>query len=297
MKKDIGELLVDNGQITEEELQGARKEAPSTGEPIGTVLIRLGLVNEDNLKTVLELNYEVSYLDLRKTIPSPGIVALLPYEVVLEYSAVPVQVTGNRLTLAMVNPADNEGLAKITEYLQDWQLNLAVCSDDGFQDFMSRAYPRGSSNIAGADQTVGAQAVKADQEENNQEDFIDLSNVSDSDLAVLDIEEGRAIGLLSQHILANAINRGCTNIHIEPGERQVLVHYRKEGVLFAARKLHKSVLPELVQRFKTMTTQGGAGLDLPLDGLLKVRHNGQNFYCRLSIVPGIYGEHLVIWLE
>ncbi len=283
MKRDIGELLVENGQITDEELQQALQKAESATEPTGRILLRLGLVSEDNLKTVLELNYGVNFLDLKKMTPIPNISALVPKEIVLQSGIVPVAVAGNRLTLAMVMPSDDQGLAILAPYVKDWQLNKAVCSDDGFADFVIRAYPSKEKvqiSQPVADPAFGGQTGVVIGQELKQ-----------------GVDEGRAIVLLTQHILANAITKGCTNIHIEPGERQILVHYRKEGVLFSARKLPRSILPELVQRFKTMVSKGGVGPALPYDGLLNVRHEEKNFSFRLSIVPGTYGEHLVIWLE
>ena len=286
MKRDIGDLLVENGQITDEELEHALQEAEKSAEPTGRVLLRLGLITEDNLKTVLELNYGVNYLDLKKATPDPNIIALLPKDVALAHTVVPAHRAGNRLTIAMVTPSDNEGLEKAKEYLKNWQLHTAVCTDDGFQDFVKRAY----------------QAETTEGNKFPEMEFMELANEQSADKAFAEplteaIKEDRAIILLSQHILTNAINRGCTNIHIEPNERQVLVHYRKEGVLFSARKLPKALLPELVQRFKAIAANAGSRSSLPYDGRLNVRHNQRNFSFRLSIVPGTYGEHLVIWLE
>ena len=287
MKRDIGELLVENGQITEEELKQALQQMDSIAEPTGRILLRLGMVNEANLQTVLELHYGVNYLDLKKVTPEVSMNSLLPQKLVLQYDVVPVQAVGNRLTLAMVSPSDKEALSKVKEYLKDWQLNLVVCSDDGFQDFVSRAY-------------VIEQVTSP---VNNQAEFIELVDGYGSDAVLLEeqlgqgVDENRAMILLSHHILSNAINKGCTNIHIEPNDRQVLVHYRKEGVLFPARKLPKSILPELVERFKIMAAKAAEGVVIPYDGVLNVRHGQRDFSFRLSIVPGAFGEHLVIWLE
>lgn len=286
MKRDIGELLVENGQITDQELQQALQEVEKTKEPVGTVLLRLGLVTEDNLKTVLELHHGVNYIDLKKIIPSKDLILLFPEELALKHEILPTQREGNKLTLAMVSPSDSEGLAKVKEYLSNWQVKIVVCSDDGFQNFVNRAYLQ--SPFTAAD---------------NRGEFIELDSGYGSDSVLLEdqlgggVDENRAMILLSHHILSNAISKGCSNIHIEPNDRQVLVHYRKEGVLFAARKLPKSILPELVQRFRIMAAKAADGSTLPYDGFLKVRHGQRNFSFRLSIIPGTGGEHMVIWLE
>ena len=287
MKRDIGDLLVENGQITEEELKFALDQREKISEPTGSLLLRLGLISEDNLKTVLELQYGTNYLDLKKITPDTRIITLLPQKVVLQYDVVPVQISGQRLTLAMVTPTDTEALASVKEYLKDWQLNIVVCSDDSFQSFVGKAYP------------TQKPALPID----SQKSFIQLDESYGSDNVLLEeqlgqgVDENRAMILLSHHILSNAINKGCSNIHIEPNDRQVLVHYRKEGVLFPARKLPKSILPELVQRFKIMAARAAEGISLPYDGVLNVRHSQRDFSFRLSIIPGAFGEHLVIWLE
>ena len=285
-RQDIGQLLVENGQISEEELAEVLKQAEDITEPVGTVLLRLGLINEENLKTVLELHFGVNYLDLKKVSPDSDLIPLLPSKFVLQHDIVPVQQSGNRLTLAMVTPTDSLGLKKAKEYVKDKQINIVVCSDDGFQDFVNRAYPQ-----------------KQSKQTESQSEFSKFARTRGSGKEILAesfegaIDDNRALALLSRHIVLNAISKGCSNIHIEPNERQVLVHYRKEGILFPAKKLPKSILPELVKRFKVMAANlGDAGI-LPYDGLLNVRHEHKSLSFRLSIVPGAHGEHLVVWLE
>ncbi len=393
MKRDIGEILLDSGQITDEEFKQALQAAENTSEPKASLLLRLGLVTEANLKTVLELHYGVKYLDLKKAIPDTTIISLLPHQLVLQYELVPVQTAGNRLTLAMVNPADEEALNKAKDYLQDWQLGIAVCTDEGFQHFIIKAYgapPESGEEYAPVEsgyalaeprKNVPAESeyIRAEPKKNvpaeseyvreepkknvpaeseyvreepkknvpaeseyiraepegyasvqpeysqaepkkyapaetmysptspekvadNKVAFIELMDSASTDSPVIEdqiersVDENRAIVLLSHHIIANAISKGCTNIHIEPNDRQVLVHYRKEGVLFAARRLPRSILPELVQRFKIMAAEAADEVVLPYDGLLNVRHGQTDFSFRLSIIPGAFGEHLVIWL-
>lgn len=142
MKQDLGKLLLENEQITSAQLKQAAQEAALTGEPVGTVLLRLGLVNEDILKTVLELQYAVNYLNLKKIDPDLKLVSLLPWEVVVENELVPISKEDNRLTLAMVHPSDNEALARAKVYLSDWQIRPVVCSDDAFRDFVLRSMPK-----------------------------------------------------------------------------------------------------------------------------------------------------------
>jgi type IV pilus assembly protein PilB len=295
VKQDLGKLLLENEQITSEQLNQAAQEAAQTREPVSTVLLRLGLVNEDIINTVLELHYAVNYLNLKKIDPNPDLVSLLPWELVLQHELAPVSKEDNRLTIAMVNPSDTEALAKAKEHLPGLQIRTVVCSDDGFQDFVVRLIPQVQAFEEQTEQVEAPVETPIASPQSTAIAEFEITPLEDESVNTADGDN--AVVRLCNHILSNAIVRGCTNIHIEPAERQILVHYRKEGVLFAARKLPRAILSELIVRFKNMSSAGNKEQGLPYDGRLSVRHGGQTFFFRLSIVPGAYGEHLVIWLE
>jgi len=283
VKQDLGKILLENEQITVQQLKQAAHEATQTGKPIGTVLLNLGLVNEDIIKTVLELQYAVNYLNLKKIRPDLEIVSLLPWELITSKELVPVAKANNRVTLAMVNPEDGAALAKAKVHIYDSQVQIVVCSDDGFYDFVNEAVPKAISLISG--QIPGK--TKASE----------TAAVSDNEELEHANDQLSAIIRVCNHIISNATARGCTNIHIEPTDKQILVHYRKEGVLFPARKLPKTILPDLIERFKSMSTGESNDQSLPFDGRLSIRNDQEVLHFRLSIVPGAYGEHMVIWLE
>ncbi len=285
MKQDLGKILLENEQITVQQLKQAAQQATQTGKPIGTVLLNLGLVNEDIIKTVLELQYAVNYLNLKKIRPDLEIVSLLPWDLITANELVPVSKANNRVTLAMVNPEDSAAMAKAKVHIYDSQLHIVVCSDDGFYDFVNEAVPKAIAILSGqssgkANKEASQTATASDNEE--------LEHANDQLSAIIRV---------CNHIISNATARGCTNIHIEPTDKQILVHYRKEGVLFPARKLPKTILPDLIERFKSMSTAENNDQSLPFDGRLSIRNDQEVLHFRLSIVPGAYGEHMVIWLE
>jgi len=288
VKQDLGKLLLENEQITSAQLKIAAQEAVQPDKPIGTVLLRLGLVNENVIKTVLELQYAVNYLNLKKIDPDLEVISLLPRELIVQNGLIPISKEDNRLMLAMVNPLDREALAKAKTHLSGLQIHIVVCSDDGFHDFVSRLPPQKKDPNRVSFQTEAAIPIHE-----RSESKVNLIDSNPEDAA----EQDPAIVRVCNHILSNAIARGCTNIHLEPAERQILVHYRKEGVLFSARKLPRSLLPDLISRFKSLCSVENDPETLPYDGHISVRHEGRPFFFRLSIVPGAYGEHLIIWLE
>jgi type IV pilus assembly protein PilB len=291
VKRGIGELLVDNGQISPEELQQAQEERNKTGEPISKVLFRLGLADENQVKNALELEYGVNYVPLKKLTPDLKTILLVPEKLVKEHEAIPLAQEGSRLTLAMVTPSNFTAFNIFKGRLPSWQIKPVVCNEDDFWDFVTRAYTapeltevKIQDSVTSGNEVVNEEGLglwrSAPEEETPEE------------------PEDMAIILLSNHILSNAIAKGCTNVHIEPTERQVLVHYRKDGVLFAARRLPIALLPALVKRYKKMaalnvTNESG----LPQDGRLHMRLAEQEHSFRLSIVAGVRGEHLIIWLD
>jgi type IV pilus assembly protein PilB len=287
VKRGIGELLVDNGQISPEELQKAQDERNKTGEPISKVLYRLGLADENQVKNALELEYGVNYVPLKKLTPDLKTILLVPEKLVKEHEAIPLAQEGSRLTLAMVTPSNFAAFNVFKGRLPSWQIKPVVCNEDDFWDFVTRAYT--------APEMIEVHTDRSGDDAAHEESLGLWRSFSEEQ--PVDEPEDMAIILLSNHILSNAIAKGCTNIHIEPTERQVLVHYRKDGVLFAARRLPIALLPALVRRYKKMAAIKLGEASLPQDGRLHLRLAEQELSFRLSIVAGVRGEHLIIWLD
>ncbi|HEY9787425.1 MAG TPA: ATPase, T2SS/T4P/T4SS family [Candidatus Obscuribacterales bacterium] len=140
VKKPIGEILVDNGQITPEELALATREAKSTGEPMSVVLARLGLAYEHHLKNALELQYGCTYVSLARCPLDYDLLTKLPESLMREHLLVPVSELGNRVTVAMVDPNHTEGLGIAKVAFAGKQIMAAVCTEDEFIIFMETRY-------------------------------------------------------------------------------------------------------------------------------------------------------------
>jgi type IV pilus assembly protein PilB len=294
IKKEIGELLVDNGLITAEELKVVQQERLKTGEPISLILSRLGLASESHLKNALEVQFGVNYVCLIKTQPDSSALELLPETVMRQHQVVPVSFEANKLTLAMVNPNNLLALDDVKYRLKGVSLHPVVCTEDDFQHFMETIY-------------ANRKAQKFEEyEEQADQTFIE----SEVDLSTLDVmaeEEGEIndldlakqaqdapIVLLANQILAKAIKRRCSDIHVEPQDKQVMVRYRLDGVLFIDRKLPKAVLAALVSRYKIMADLDIAERRLPQDGRIRVRFSGKDIDFRVSTIPSKHGEKVVM---
>jgi len=137
ISKELAELLVDNGLLSDADLEQVAQEKEKTGEPLRIILERLNLATEKQLKNTLELQYGVNYLALHTISPELPTVDLLPNEVIREYRIVPIHVDGNRLTVAMVNP-DSSAAMKAIKAAVDLDIKALVCFEDDFEIFLDQ---------------------------------------------------------------------------------------------------------------------------------------------------------------
>jgi type IV pilus assembly protein PilB len=322
VKREIGELLVDNGQISPEELQRAEEEKAKSGEPMSVVLSKLGLADESAVKNALELEYGVSYVSLKKSKPDHDLLVAAGEGLCREYECVPISKDSTRLTLAMVTPTNQDAIEAFKMRFLSLQIKPVVCMEAELASFLNEAFghatdkpapeklgkkptPRSTKVLPpepappkepppkAEELRVESPTIEAPKVEISPTDEL----ADQAGVALPSGQEDMAIVLLANHILSNALSRGCTNIHVEPTDKEVLVHYRKDGVLFAARRLPKALLPFLVNRFKAMAQISTNERDLPQDGRLNVQVSGKQLSFRLSIIPAGEGEHLVIWLN
>lgn len=294
VKKEIGELLVDNGLITADELRMVQQERLKTGEPISLILSRLGLANESHLKNALERQYGVSYISLAKTHVEPSALQLLPETMMRQHQIVPIAQEDKLLTVAMVNPNNLLALDDIKYRLKSLQIKPLVCSEDDFQHFMETVY-----------------SLRQDELSEENEELIDKSFLeSEVDLSTLDVmmesedeindldlakqAQDAPIVHLANQILAKAIKRRCSDVHVEPQDKSVSVRYRQDGVLFIDRKLPKAILNALISRYKIMADLDIAERRLPQDGRIRVRFSGKDIDFRVSTMPSKHGEKVVM---
>jgi type II secretory ATPase GspE/PulE/Tfp pilus assembly ATPase PilB-like protein len=150
LRKEIGDLLVDNGVITDDELESARLERQRTGESIVGILSRQGLANESHLKNALELQYGVNFVALikSKTPPEPDAVALLPEEVMRLHQLVCIYQQADRITVAMADPSDVSACDDLKSRLPGMQFKMVVCLEDEIEEFLNVFFAKGKTLAA-----------------------------------------------------------------------------------------------------------------------------------------------------
>ncbi len=293
VKKEIGELLVENGLISPEQWQQVQVEREKTGEPVSLILSRLGLASENQVKNALELQYGVNYTPLAKVEPPPPeCLALLPEALMRQHQLVPIVKDGNRVTLAMVNPNNLMALDDIKMRLKGMQVKLSVCTEDDFQSFMETIYSKHLNEKKSADDQAAEEFIDKEVDLSTMDVLQDLDDVKEEDL---EKQAGDApIIMLANQILAKAIKNRISDIHVEPHEKEVAIRFRRDGVLQLDRKLPKPILPALVSRLKVMADLDIAERRLPQDGRIRVRLSGRDIDFRVSTLPAKFGEKVVM---
>lgn len=275
----LGDLLVHNNLITEDQLMEALAEQKRTGRKLGATLISLGMVSESQLLELLSTHLDVPLINLEDYRVNQNAVRLLPEIQARRYRALVIDDKGESLLVAMTDPADLNAVDTLTELLSK-PIELAVVSEQQLFAAYDSFY-RKTEEIASFAQELA--------EEYDTEDEFDLS-------AGLEDEQETAVARLLQSIFEDAVLAKASDIHIEPDESQLRIRQRVDGVLQENVIPEKNIASALVLRLKLM-----AGLDisekrLPQDGRTQVVVKGHRVDVRLSTMPVQSGESVVMRL-
>ncbi|MCG0278420.1 MAG: Flp pilus assembly complex ATPase component TadA [Thermanaeromonas sp.] len=280
-KPRLGDLLINAGLLTPEQLEQALKEQRRTGERLGKVLARLGLVSEKDILEVLEFQLGIPKVVLADYNLDPEVVKLIPEGLARRYLAVPVRKDGNRLLVAMADPLNLTALDDL-RLATGLEIMPAIASEAEIEAALSRLWQPvwGSDNITGLEE-VAAAAARA------RESF-DLDEVARAGM------EGAPAVQLVNKIIVQAVRSRASDIHIEPQEGYIRVRFRIDGLLREVLRLPLGILSSLISRIKIMGGMDIAEKRLPQDGRFQVTLEKRNIDVRVSSMPTVYGEKVVL---
>ncbi len=272
----IGDRLVEMGVITPDQLNVALQEQEISGKMLGEALVELAFVDEETLTIVLAQTAGFEVFDPKTTIFDGEALELLSKADALQLKMLPVSLSENELSIALVDPYD--------------VLNL---------DALRRKIPRGVSiKSLVATPTIVSEAIDAAYGyASNIDDIIkELEDVEDSDLSNLKADEiyTHPIVRLVNALLFEAVKTGISDLHFEPEENFIRLRYRLDGVLFTAQILHKKHWNGISQRIKIMSTMNIADKLAPQDGRFNLNIGGREADFRVSSLPTVHGENIVL---
>lgn len=284
----IGEILVKSGIITHEQLNEAMKVQPHTGELLGRILIRMGFVDEKTLLTALAKQFDIPFINLKNVEIDPNAVKNVPVKFALHYKLMPIKFEGNTLTIAISNPLDMWPQEDIKLHL-GFDVKTALACKDDIMEAVKRNYGIGAGTI---EEILEKSAEGTVVEKKKQEETQEVAEVSDLEKSA---EHASVIKLVDQ-LVTEAINARATDIHIEPYRNKVAVRYRVDGILYdvPVPEQIKYLYAAIISRIKIISRLDIVERRRPQDGRAKVKIRGRESDLRISIIPSLFGENVVI---
>jgi len=309
MAARIGELLLKEKRITNEQLQAALEHQRQNGGKLGFNLVKLGFVKDEEITALLSKQYGVPSIALGAFEIDPAIVKLLPGETAQKYQVVPLSRAGATLTIAMTDPTNVFAMDDI-RFMTGYNVEPVVASEIAVVDAIQKYY--GKAIAAAGGSTRGAAAPATSALEMASQALDNLPAIADEDVEVLEeLEEISAETLAKQGeeapiiklvnvLLMSAIQKGASDIHIEPYEKELRVRYRVDGLLYNIMQPPMKFRDAMTSRIKIMAKLDIAEKRLPQDGRIKIRFqdNGQpkDIDFRVSCLPTLFGEKIVMRL-
>jgi len=285
MNPRLLDLLVKEGLLTQDQAQKALADQRRTGERLGTCLTRLGFLKEEDLLDFLSRKYGIPVINLGRIEVDPEIVRLVRKEIVQKYQVFPVRKVGNTLTLALSDPTVVLAIDDV-QFATGLHVIPVLAAETAIRAAIDQHYASGVEDIK----------KLIDQEATTTETNLELvEKTSKVDIAELgrEAEEAPTIRFVNL-IIADAIRKRASDIHLEPYEKVFRVRYRIDGVLHDMMNPPKQMEPAILSRVKIMANLDIAERRLPQDGRISVRFQNREIDLRVSSLPTIFGEKIVM---
>ncbi len=279
----LGEILVKKGIVNQAQIDVAVREHDKTGEFLGKVLIRMGFITEDQLLMTLAEQLSLQYFSsLKDKVIPPEVVKAVPARFVWHYKFMPLALKDGRLTIAISNPLDVWPTEDIKFHL-GLTVDVVLAAESEIMNAIKSYYGMGAAIVEGILDKKEEPVRKA------EDGVVDLENPEKM------AQDASVVRLVNQ-ILAEAIQSRATDIHIEPYRDRVKVRYRIDGILYdvtmpdTIKQLHMAI----TSRIKIIASMDIVERRLPQDGRARVKLGELDVDLRVSIIPTLYGENLVI---
>src|SRR6059036_2028049 len=284
----LGDLLVADGLLTPAQLQKAFGEQKGSTEKLGSVLIKLGFINEEQLIGFHSRQYGVPSITLAQLEIDPGVLRLVPAPIAKKYEVIPVRKMGSSLAVAMADPTNVFALDDIA-FMTNLQVLPLVASQTAIRKAIDRNYQSKTEAIANVMQDISSdlaniEVVEGEEDTGSKVDVFELKESAD---------EAPVVKLVNM-VLVDAIQKGASDVHFETYEKVFRIRFRMDGVLHEMLSPPKRLESAILSRLKIMSNLDIAERRLPQDGRIKLRYTGREIDFRVSTLPTIFGEKAVL---
>jgi type IV pilus assembly protein PilB len=279
----IGELLLREGLVTQDQLNKALVEQKNHGTRVGYNLVKLGFVKETDLTRMLARQHRMPAVDLTKFQVDPRIAKLIPGELALKHSVLPLKRDGRTLTVAMSDPATMSVLDDI-KFITRLDIFPVIAGEFTLRNAIEKFYESGTAQM---------ENLLSDLADNDDIEILESENENTSDNGGALVDEAPVVKLINA-ILTDALKKGASDIHFECFEKELRVRYRIDGALQEIMKPPIKMRPALISRFKIMASLNIAERRVPQDGRIKLKIGSKVIDFRVSTLPTLFGEKVVL---
>jgi type IV pilus assembly protein PilB len=293
MSQRLGDLLVKEKIITPEQLEQANKVQKEQSCRLGSALVKLGFLTDEDVTNFLSRQYGVPAINLSYFEIDPAVVKLIPFETAKRYQILPLSRVGASLTIAMVDPTNVFAMDDI-KFMTGFNIEPVVASESSILAGIDKAY--------GATKEEDLETVMQSMSEMGDED-VELNEQNQQELGLKELEQAAdeaPVVKLVNVVLGDAVKRGASDIHIEPYEKEFRVRFRIDGVLQSIMSPPMKLKDAITSRLKIMSKLDISEKRLPQDGriMLKMNIGGRKKQLdfRVSTLPTLWGEKIVLRL-
>ena len=279
-RKRLGDILLEAGKIELAQLNRALETHRKTKRRLGEVLVAEGLITEAEIADTLAVQLSLERVDLEKTYVEQEVARSIPKEVALKYTAIPIYMRDDKLVVAMSDPLNMFAIDDIC-FITQKKIEPAVATREQIESAIEIYYSKQATDQAIEElKREFTYTVSAEQQKQETE-LID------------DVQAAPAVRLTNS-IINQALAINASDIHIEPFENYVAVRYRVDGVLFESNRIPQNLYSAVSTRIKIMAGMNIAEKRLPQDGRIELEAKGRAYDFRVSSLPTVFGEKIVI---
>jgi len=293
MPSQLGELLIKDNLISQDQLEEALQYQQSHGGRLGSILIQLGYVQDDDITAVLSKQYGVPSINLAYFEIDPSVIKLIPVETAQKYLVIPLSRVGSTLTIATADPTNVFAMDDI-KFMTGFNVEPVVATESSLQQALEKYY--------GTPHAIELKKVYEEIEKVEKEGFeLDLEEDGQEDVSVDQLqrssEEAPIIKLVNL-VLSESLKKGASDIHMEPYEKDFRVRFRIDGILYNMMNPPLRLKDAITSRVKIMAKMDISEKRLPQDGRIKIRTNFEGrkkeIDYRVSTLPTLFGEKIVL---
>jgi len=270
--KRLGDILIEAGLLTEQQLEKALAVQQQTGERLGTILINLGYVTEQSMIEALELQFGVPFVDIRQVPVDKEAIAAVPMALAQRWQVLPLAKQGKKLRVAMADPTNFYAIDAI-RLATGYEVEPVIGAE--------REISRAIQEVYGVRETI-TQALTQLRADDNA-----------SERSTIAADDAPAVNIVNL-IISQAVKQQASDIHIEPQENNLRVRFRIDGLLREVFSFPVYTHASIISRIKIMSELDIAEKRLPQDGRMKVHEAGRDIDIRVSTIPTILGEKAVL---